>query len=176
MQRRFLILPVAVAFGLAAERAGVGFPVKSMCRSPGHYFSRTETRMPEDAVLVGDQRPVPADWRPGAVSDPQRRGQRPRHRRRARPRQAIEMIRDTLAWNITRSGPEKGREGLAAEESGATPTGPDDRTGRLSHSRTPVVRGRLLVFGGYTTPETKWWARRRRTHHTPTRVGGFRLR
>jgi hypothetical protein len=158
------------------DRAGFGFPVKSMCRSPGHYFSRTETRMPEDAVLVGDQRPVPADWRPGAVSDPQRRGQRPRHRRRARPRQAIEMIRDTLAWNITRSGPEKGREGLAAEESGATPTGPDDRTGRLSHFRTPVVRGRLLVFGGYTTPETKWWARRRRTHHTPTRVGGFRLR
>jgi hypothetical protein len=69
-------------------------------------------------VLVGDQRPVPADWRPGAVSDPQRRGQRPRHRRRARPRQAIEMIRDTLAWNITRSGPEKGREGLATEEAG----------------------------------------------------------
>ena len=29
---------------------------------------------------------------------------------------------------------------------------------------------------GYTTPETKWWARRRRTHHTPTGVGGFRLR
>ena len=27
-------------------------------------------------------------------------------------------IRDTLAWNITRSGPEKGREGLAAEEAG----------------------------------------------------------
>jgi hypothetical protein len=28
------------------------------------------------------------------------------------------MIRDTLAWNITRSGPEKGREGLAAEGAG----------------------------------------------------------
>jgi len=28
------------------------------------------------------------------------------------------MIRDTLAWNITRSGPEKGREGLAARKRG----------------------------------------------------------
>jgi hypothetical protein len=128
------------------DRAGIGFPVKSMCRSPGHYFSRTETRMPEDAVLVGDQRPVPADWRPGAVSDPQRRGQRPRHRRRARPRQAIEMIRDTLAWNITRSGPEKGREGLAAEEAGrplpaltTEPAGfPPACVAEVSHQVNPV--------------------------------------
>ena len=43
----------AVAAGTQAcvyDRAGVGFPVKSMCRSPGHYFSRTETALDWTAV------------------------------------------------------------------------------------------------------------------------------
>ena len=36
-------------------------------------------------------------------------------------------------------------------------------------------QGGGLAGAIHTTPETKWWARRRRAHHTPTRVGGFRL-
>jgi hypothetical protein len=56
-------------------------------------------------------------------------------------------------------------------------------TGRHGHltnrASYPYHRDRQWNAGqtsGYTTPETKRWARRRRTHHTPTRVGGFRLR
>jgi len=39
-----------------------------------------------------------------------------------------------------------------------------------------MLKADLGQTSGYTAPETKWWARRRRTHHKPTRVGGFRLR
>ena len=35
------------------DRAGVGFPVKSTCRSSGHYFSR-QTRMPVGGVYRGE--------------------------------------------------------------------------------------------------------------------------
>jgi hypothetical protein len=56
------------------------------------------------------------------------------------------MIRDTLAWNITRSGPEKGREGLAAEEAGrplpaltTEPAGfPPACVAEVSHQVNPV--------------------------------------